>query len=202
VTQNLPEGMPVPKVPIDVQVVADAADEYGVSRADLVATLEDIDAYLVDNARDVHARTTGELGKEALVFEGVHFAVLYVDPDEWIELRVELDLGEDVWWAAKTSHAGETERIVGAIDRLEFVDELATNDLLVTPTPIVGDLVDAGLSHRQAAIQALRMEGDSQERIGEKMGIATGTVKSHCDRIDRKIERARRLLELVESDSA
>lgn len=200
--RNLPEDMPVPKVPIDVRIVADAADTYGVARADLVATLEDIDAYLANNADDIHTRAITELGEEALIFEDGHFEVLYVDPDEWAEIRNQLDLPEDRWQAAKTTHVNEAEKIIHGIDRLEAVAELATNEKLVMPTPMVGALMEAGLSHRQASIQALRMEGDTQERIGEKEGIATGTVKSHCDRIDRKIERAERLLELVASDAA
>lgn len=41
------------------------------------------------------------------------------------------------------------------------------------------------------------MTGHSHERIAEKLVIAPGTVKSHCDRIDRNIERAEKLLGLV-----
>lgn len=199
--QDLPDDMPVPKVPIDVQIVAETADEFGVDRADLVELLEDIYEYLGDNAQEIHTRAITELGEAALLFEGVHFEALYVDPDEWTEIREQLTLPERRWKAAKTSHNKEGERIIDSLDRPEAVDELATNDVLIMPTPIVAALKEAGLSQRQAAIQAMRMAGDSQKRISQKMGIATGTVKSHCDRIDRKIEQAERLLEVIENGS-
>lgn len=200
--QNLPEDMPVPKVPIDAQIIADAADSVGVERSRLVETLEDIHAYLATHAEEIHTRTLTEFGEKALVFEGGHFEVLYADPDEWIELRQRLELSEDLWQAAKMSHSGEAERIIEAIDRLESPKEVATNEAFVMPTPLVGQLITAGLSQRQATIQTLRMRGDSHDRIGQKLGIATGTVKSHCDRIDTKIKQAKQLLELVESESS
>lgn len=198
----IPEDVPIPKVPIEVTIVADAADEYDVDARRLVERLEDIHAHVAERARELTEQYTREFGSDAVLVRAGVQQHLYVDPDEWPELRSRLDLDGDVASAARAAHDRQCSRYVETLDGVERVPSLETNDVLVVAPPIVQDLLEAGLSLRQANVQALRMRGDSQARIAEKLGIAEGTVKSHCDRVDRKIERAERLLELVERPDA
>lgn len=195
---DVPDDVPVPKVPIDVQVVADAADEHGVDSTTLVETLEAVDAHLAERARDLTEQSVRELGDDAIIIQVDIQQHLYVDPNEWDEIRDHLDLAEDVASAVKTAHDGQFNLYVEQVDRVEPVPALANTDVLVMPPPIVQDLVEAGLSRRQASVQSLRMQGATHDRMAEKIGLAPGTIKSHCDRIDRKIDQAEKLLDLVE----
>ncbi|MFB9804571.1 sigma factor-like helix-turn-helix DNA-binding protein [Haladaptatus pallidirubidus] len=68
------------------------------------------------------------------------------------------------------------------------------------PSHVLSGLIRSGLSRRQAETQVLRMEGKTQAEIGEELGLGTGTVKSHCHRIDAKVREATKLLELVEKE--
>ena len=123
---------------------------------------------------------------------------LYVDPGEWDELGEELGLDPVIVSAAKDIHKRQSDLYADRLDDYERDPALETNDVLVMATPAVQDWIDAGLSRRQAFVQTLRAEGDTQERIAQKIGIAIGTVKSHCDRVDRKIDQARQLVSLAE----
>lgn len=189
--------IPTPRVPIDVGIVEEVAGEYGVGQTDLVEALETVDAHVAERARDLTERSVRELGEDAVVFRADVQQHLHVEPDEYEEIRAQLDLEGDVTKAVRAAHDRQCDRYAERIDGVERPSTLANYDVLVMATPVVQELLEAGLSHRQANVQALRMTGDSHRRIGEKLGVAPGTVKSHCDRIDRKIERAETLLELV-----
>lgn len=199
---DFPEDMPVPNVPIDARIIADVADEHGLDRAEFADALETIHAELAERAADLTAESVREFGDEAVVFRADLQQLLAVEPDVWTELGDPLDLPAEVLHAAGAVHEAQARQYEERLDGVERSDRVATADVLVMPTPIVQELIDAGLSYRQALVQALRMAGDTQERIAEKIGIATGTVKSHCDRIDRKIERAEKLLELVHGEES
>jgi len=199
---DVPEGMPVPKVPIDVTVIAEVAAEYDVDTTRLVETLEEVYRHVGERTRDLTEESTSRFGDEALLLEMEQepYQHLYVHPDEWTEIGDELDLDESVVDAARAAHNRESERIADEVGWYEPVPHLETNDLLVMPAPIIQDLTGAGLSHRQAFVQTLRMRGDTHEKISTKMNVTKGAIKSHCDRIDRKVERAERLLALVGED--
>jgi len=200
---GIPDDMPIPKVPVDMQLIADVADQQGIDVTRLVEALEAIHDHVAQRARDLTERYTEEFGDDALIFQADLQQNLYVDPDEWDELRAELQLESSVFRAAKITHDRQPNRYADRLDRpVERVPELETNDVLVMVTPPIQDWVEAGLSLRQAYVQTLRTKGDTQERIGQKIGIATGTVKSHCDRIDRKIDQARQLVTLADEHGA
>lgn len=195
---GVPEDMPIPKVPIEMEIIADIADQRGIDVVRLVEALEEIHDHVTERARDLTERYTEEFGYEALVFQADIQQHLYVDPNEWDELGEELGLDPEVIRAAKVIHDHQSDLYEDRLDRCERVPALETNDVLVMATPPVQDWLDAGLSRRQAFVQTLRVKGDTQERIGQKIGISIGTVKSHCDRIDRKIDQARQLVRLAE----
>jgi DNA-binding CsgD family transcriptional regulator len=197
---DVPEDMPIPKVPIDVTTIAEVAEEYDIDAARLVETLEEVYRHVGERARDFTEESTSRFGEEAVLLEMEQepYQHLYVVPDEWIEIGDELDLDESIRDAARAAHNRESERIAEEVDWYEPVSHLETNDVLLMPAPIIQDLTEGGLSHRQAFAQALRMRGDTHGEMSTKMSVTKGAVKSHCDRIDRKIERARRLLALVE----
>lgn len=197
---DLPDDMPLPKVPIRTKLIRDIADEHGVERATLVETLEKIhNDDLIEHGAEVHERYTDEWGDNAVILNTGIWEVLYVYPSEWEELRDRLALDDDVYRAVKACHQREAGRLIDDVGSAEATDYLQTNDKLITRTPLVSKLVEAGLSPQQASVQALRMAGITQERIAERLGNATGTIKSHCDRIDRKIEQARKLVDLVDT---
>ena len=200
VPDDVPEKMPIPKVPIDVTTIAEVAEEYNVDATSLVETLEEVYRHVGERARDLTEESTSRFGDEAVLLEMEQepYQHLYVVPDEWIEIEDELNLDESIRDAARAAHNRESERITEDIDWYEPVPHLETNDVLLMPAPIIQDLTEAGLSHRQAFAQTLRMRGDTHEEMSTKMNVTKGAVKSHCDRIDRKIEQARHLLDLVE----
>ena len=195
---GVPDDMPIPNVPIHWQIIADVAEEHDINVTWLAESLEEIHDHVAERARDLTERYTEELGDEALVFQADIQQFLYVDADEWAEIGDQLALDEAVISAAKAVHDDQCSRIVESVDEAEWVPRLETNDMLVMATPPIQDWREAGLSLRQALVQTLRTKGDTQERIGQKMGIATGTVKSYCSRIDRKIAQARQLVTLAD----
>lgn len=194
---ELSDTVPLAAVPIRSDNLAAVANEYTIDAKVLAETLEEIQEHLSEYAVDIHERYTSEWGDNAIILDAVIWEAVYVYQDEWNELRDRLDIDGDLYVPAREYHLRETSRLIDEVEEAESVDYLRTNDYLIMPTPLVARLMDAGLSRQQALVQALRMAGNSQEDIGNHLGNATGTVKSHCDRIDQKIERARKLLALV-----
>lgn len=197
-TDTLPTDVPLRQVPTEGEQISEIANEYGIEESVLVNALNAIQADLGDYAPDIHRRYTAEWGDNAIIVDAVIWEVIYVYRSEWEEIRERLELAEDVYKAANAAHQRVVEWLIAAVDEASEADYLQTNAVLIMPTPLVGNLLSAGLSRRQAQVEALRMAGNSHKQIGEKLGNATGTVKSHCDRIDRKLEQARHLIELVD----
>lgn len=193
------DDVPLSRIPVETKICGAIAEEYGLERSRLVGTLEAIQEDLSDRAVDIHGRYTAEWGDNAIIMDTVIWEAIYVYSDEWDELRERLDLEEELFEAAMAYHGHLVDRLIQTVEAAEAAAYLQTNAVLVMPTPMVGNLLRAGLSRRQAMVQALRLEGDSQSRIAAKLDNATGTIKSHCDRIDRKIEEARHLVDLVDS---
>lgn len=177
--------------PIPDELVAEVADRRGADPDVLGETLAAIHADLVDGADAIlgHYRSTG--GPEALSGPDGLAEVVFVSSGQWDRLPTDLDEGERR--AAKAVHAAYA-RDLGAGDA-----HLEASDPLVMPSEAVGTLVRAGLSRRQAEVQVLREGGLTQAEVGDRLGLATNTVKVHCHRIDAKVENARRLLDVVES---
>lgn len=46
-------------------------------------------------------------------------------------------------------------------------------------------------------MQLLRDSGPTQAEVGDRLGLATNTVKVHCHRVDTEVADANRLLDLV-----
>lgn len=178
-------------VPIPTGTVATVADRRGIDPAGLGETLAAIHAALVDGADAIlgHYRSTD--GPEALSGADGLAEAVFVAPEQWAQLPTDLDERERA--AAKAVHAAHA-RDLGASEA-----DLEEYDPLVTPSQAVGTLVRAGLSRRQAEVQVLRDGGLTQAEIGDRLGLATNTVKVHCHRIDTKVENARRLLDVVGS---
>lgn len=176
-------------VPIPARVVTAVAARNLIDEDDLWRALETIHGDIADGADAIidHYRST-DAPDAVTVADGLA-TVVFVDERTWN--RSARDLPDDLRAAAKAAHA-EFAREVGAEpDREGTVP-------LVMPSREVGELVRAGLSQRQAEVQVLRDRGLTQREVGERLGMATNTVKVHCHRIDEKVEDARRLLELVE----
>ena len=129
--------------------------------------------------------------REELPF-GLYDPVLFVDAETWDQSAQAVP--EEIRTAAKAAHA-EFARELDVDDAT-----LAAFDPLVVPSRAVGELVRGGLSQRQAEVQVLRDAGYTQREVGERLGMATNTVKVHCHRIDTKVENAKRLIELVEGE--
>jgi ATP/maltotriose-dependent transcriptional regulator MalT len=119
-----------------------------------------------------HHRST-DAPDPVTVADGLGTAI-FVDEETWN--RSAVDVPGELRAAAKAVHAEFAREVGTEYDREGTVP-------LVMPSRAVGQLVRAGLSQRA---------------VGERLGMATNTVKVHCHRIDAKVEEARRLVELVE----
>ncbi len=176
------------------EIVRDTADKFEIPGQELLDALEEIDEYVKSDAEFIKTRSVTKVSggeDDAVIADAGHFMVLYVPPHQWDEIQVETDLSGDYLKAAKEIHT-EFARRVGADEEM-----LATHDALLLPTPKIHQLTRAGLSRKQAEVQALRMKGATHETIGDELGIAVGTVKSHCRRIDEKIRQAKKLVQLT-----
>ncbi|WP_458206141.1 sigma factor-like helix-turn-helix DNA-binding protein [Haladaptatus sp. NG-SE-30] len=184
----------VEDVPIPRDIVGDVADRQAVSDTDLTEALATIHDDLIDGADAIHEYYVSENdGNRAPLIGGDGLVeVIFVDPERWTQMAERLGLSDDIGTATKAAHAAYAKRL-GAEEHV-----LAGRDALVMPAHILSRLVRAGLSPRQAEVQVLRMEGTTQEEIGDKLGLEVGTVKSHCHRVDQKVAEARRLLTLLD----
>ena len=176
--------------PVPDDLVSTVAQQRGIDRDDLRSTLSANHSDLVEGADAIlgHYRSTGG---ESLAGPDGLAEVVFVAPEQWVRLPTDLD--EPTRAAAKAVHAAYA-RELGASEA--DLDDL---DSLVMPSEAVGTLVRAGLSRRQAEVQVLRDAGLTQAEVGDRLGLATNTVKVHCHRIDAKVENARRLLDVVGS---
>lgn len=174
-----------------------AAERYDIPESQLLDTLEQVDEMLAQDSMALHDFYVEEHGDEysepEIIVDGGHFEVLYIYPEDWNDFQSDLGLSDDEKMAASKAH-NDTAQRMGADENV-----LGTMGALVMPHPIVSRLLSAGLSRRQAEVQALRMDGATQERISDELGMALGTVKSHCRRVDEKIEQAEDLMEILES---
>jgi DNA-binding CsgD family transcriptional regulator len=180
----------VDDVPIPATYVTSVAARNLIDESELTDALASIHERMVDGADAIHEQYRSEDNPEPVAVADGLATVVFVASETWEQVLA--DVPEQLRTPAKTTHA-EFAR--------EFdVDEeqLGGYDPLVMPSQEVGELVRAGLSRRQAEVQVLRDAGYTQREIGEKLGMATNTVKVHCHRIDAKVEDAKRLVELVE----
>lgn len=197
VPDQVPDDMPIPKAPIGMTIVDEVADEFNVDLLEFVEILDAIENYTAEHARDITERYTSKFVDDPIIMQKTIQQDLYVDSDEWTEIGEELNLTENQVRAAKEAHDRESRRIENEADWYERSPKLETQDVLVMTPPLVQDLIDGGLSNRQALVQAARMKGKTHDQIGTMLAMAPGTVKRHCSRIDRKIERAEKLIETV-----
>lgn len=196
--REMPDDMPIVRAPIDTNISLDVVAEEGLDLHGFVDSLNEIASYVAEHARDITVRNTPTYVDDPVIMRKTIQQHLYVAPDEWEEIGTELDLSVDHRRAAKEAHDRESRRLEAETDWYDRSPELETHDVLAMSPPVVQDLIEGGLSPRQAHVQVARMAGKSHEHIGQMMGMAPGTVKSHCHRIDRKIDRAERLLDAIE----
>jgi len=181
------EDVPIPRTHVTSVAARNLVDEGEL--ADALASIHD---HMVDGADAIHQHYRSKDNPEPVAVADGLATVVFVTEATWEQVLS--DVPEELRAPAKATHA-EFAR--------EFdVDEesLGEYDPLVMPSREVGELVRAGLSRRQAEVQVLRNRGLTQRKIGEKLGMATNTVKVHCHRVDTKVENAERLLELVGAD--
>ena len=176
-------------VPIPARVVTAVAARNLIDEDDLWQALETIHRDIAEGADAIidHYQLT-DAPDAVSVADGLA-TVVFVDERTWN--RSAADLPDELRTAAKAAHAEFAREVRAEPDSEGTVP-------LVMPSREVGELVRAGLSQRQAEVQVLRDRGLTQREVGERLGMATNTVKVHCHRIDAKVEDARRLLELVE----
>jgi DNA-binding CsgD family transcriptional regulator len=178
-------------VPIPTALVERVADERSVDADALADLLAATYADLVDGADAIRTHYREEGHPAALDVGDGLATVLFVPADQWGSPVVSEYRGE-LRDAARAVHEAFA-RQRGASE-----EALAEFDALVVPSETLGRLVRAGLSRRQAEVQVLRGRGVTQAAIGDRLGMATNTVKVHCHRVDTKCEHARQLLALVE----
>jgi DNA-binding CsgD family transcriptional regulator len=181
------EDVPIPKAHVTSVAARNLVDE-----GDLAEALASIHERMVDGADAIHEHYRSEDTPEPVAIADGLATVVFVTGQTWEQVLTEVP--EKLRGPAKATHA-------------EFAEEFdvdgrrpAGYDPLVMPSREVGELVRAGLSRRQAEVQVLRNRGLTQREIGEKLGMATNTVKVHCHRVDTKVGNAKRLLDLVGTD--
>jgi DNA-binding NarL/FixJ family response regulator len=175
--------------PFPGSVLAAVADSHDLDESALAEAVETVHESMGDGADAIlqHYRSTATTppttARDGLV------AVIRVPQTTWE--TVGPDLSDEVRTAVRAAHAVFADRL-----GVDSPDDDSTVPL-VTPSATVGRLVRAGLSRRQAEVQVLRDAGLTQAEIGDRLGIATNTVKVHCHRIDTKVENARLLVASV-----
>jgi DNA-binding CsgD family transcriptional regulator len=177
--------------PIPSSVVETVAERQAVDVTVLADAVESLHGSMVDGADAIHLQYRSTGGPPAHVARDGLVAVVFVPVATWNQVTADLD--EEIRTAVRAVHA-EFATDVGA----SVVEAAGSGVPLVVPSETVGRLVRSGLSRRQAEVQVLRDAGLTQAAVGERLGIATNTVKVHCHRIDEKVADARRLLRHVE----
>lgn len=176
-------------VPVPTRVVTAVAARNLIDEDDLWRALETIHGDTVEGADAVLDRYQSTGAPDAVTVADGLATVVSVDEATWN--RSASDVPADLRAAAKAAHAEFASEVGAEPDGEGTVP-------LVMPSREVGELIRAGLSRRQAEVKALRDRGLTQREVGDRLGMATNTVKVHCHRIDAKVEDAKRLLELVE----
>lgn len=185
-TEYVATGVPIPE-----PLLSDVAAEYSVSESALGDALTRIHGDLVEGADAIHQYyQSGDTASSIRTPHGLA-EVIFIPSQMWRHIPTELT--DEMRTAVKDVH-GEFARSLGASE-----ETLTTTDPLVMPSAEIGNLTRAGLSRRQAEVQLLRNAGLTQAEIGNRLGLATNTVKVHCHRIDTKVTNANRLLDLVET---
>jgi DNA-binding CsgD family transcriptional regulator len=177
--------------PIPESHIATVASEYSVGERELTEALERIYGDLFEGADAIHQYSQSRDDPSSFVVADGIAEVIFIPSQMWDQLQT--DLNDEMRAAAKAVHA-EFARDLGISTEPSITDEP-----FVMPSESVGKLVRAGLSPRQAEVQVLRNAGLTQAEIGDRLGMATNTVKVHCHRVDAKVTSAKQLLSLVEA---
>jgi DNA-binding CsgD family transcriptional regulator len=180
--------------PLLNDVVEDTADTHTVSKADISEAVAAVYDDLVDGANAIHKHYVDETDDESLspiITEQGRVEVIFIEPEMWDQMAVRFDFPSDVEGATKAAH--ETYALAVGADENAVVERAA----LVMPSYLLAGLTHAGLSRRQAEVQILRMNDHTHEAISDTLDMEIGTVKSHCHRIDQKINAAESLLDLI-----
>ncbi|WP_458208738.1 LuxR C-terminal-related transcriptional regulator [Haladaptatus sp. NG-SE-30] len=176
--------------PISESHIAIVASEHSVSESELSEAIERIYGNLFEGADAIHQHYQSEDNPPSYLAADGIAEVIFITSQMWD--RYQNDLSDDMRPAVKAVHA-EFARDIGASTEIP-----ASRDPFLMPSSVVGELVRAGLSPRQAEVQVLRNAGLTQTEIGNRLGMATNTVKVHCHRIDTKVANANLLLDLVD----
>jgi DNA-binding CsgD family transcriptional regulator len=171
--------------------IATVASEHSVEESELTEALERIYKNLFEGADAIQRHYRSKDDRSSFVAADGIAEVIFISSQMWDQLQP--DLTDEMQAAAKAVHA-EFARNLGMPAGPSAADEP-----FVMPSESVGELVRAGLSPRQAEVQVLRNTGLTQAEIGDRLGMATNTVKVHCHRVDTKVTNAKQLLSLVES---
>ena len=187
-TEQASNGTPIP----ESHIVA-VASEHAVSESALSEAIERTYGDLFEGADAIHQHYQSEDNLPSYVAANGIAEVIFITTQLWD--RYQNDLSDETRAAVKAVHA-EFARDIGA-----STEAPESYDPFVMPSRTVGELVRAGLSPRQAEVQVLRTAGLTQMEVGDRLGMATNTVKVHCHRIDTKVANANRLLDLVETET-
>lgn len=185
-TEHVATGVPIPE-----HLLPDAASEYSISESALADALTRIHDDLVEGADAIHQYYQSDDDAPSISTADGLAEVIFVSPKMWNQVPTELT--DEMRTAVKAVHR-EFARSLGASE-----ETLTTADPLVMPSAEIGEFTRAELSRRQAEVQVLRNAGLTQAEVGDRLGLATNTVKVHCHRIDTKVTNAKRLLDLVET---
>ena len=183
------------EAPLPKDTMREVAERLDIDFYDFAKAAAEIHQSLYEDADDVAGYYQREFTNDPIIEDGGYYLVLFVNQEEWDVIKDESDLPEYTVDGVQMAH-NQTAKEMDAP-----VNTLRAHEAMLIPHPTVSKLMRAGLSQKQAEVQALRMNGATQEDIGDELSMATGTVKSHCKRIDEKIRKAERLMELVHDDT-
>ncbi|MFD1644403.1 helix-turn-helix transcriptional regulator [Haloarchaeobius litoreus] len=178
--------------PFSSSLVSDTARDHGVDPGHLADVLATIHDDLADSGDAIQKHYDDEYDQPWHTTDDGLATVLFVGTGVWSQLTDRLDLPARDRDAAMAVHAAFAQAVMD--------ESVPGSDAVVVPSPTVATLVNAGLSPRQAQVQALRDGGNTQQAIATELGLDLGTVKTHCYRIDRKVREAEALLDAVESE--
>jgi DNA-binding CsgD family transcriptional regulator len=185
-SEDTPANLPIPE-----RIIADVALEHAVSESTLTDILARIHNDLVEGADAIQQYYRSEYTAPSISAADGLVEVIFAPTEMWKQLPT--DLTDEMRAAAKAVHAAFAKPLVTS------EEGFSTADPLVMPSAEIGELTRAGLSPRQAEVQILRNAGLTQAEIGDRLGVATNTVKVHCHRIDTKVANAKQLVALVET---
>lgn len=196
------DGEDVAELTVSRRAVSKALDDSRNIEADeLLDALENVNDVL-KTASDViysHYTEEAEGGREEwLIAENGERAALYVHHgEEWDRLLDEAGVGdEELGTAVKRAHQQQA--------RYDGADEntLGAVDAMVVWQPDVADLVQAGLTLKEARAHVLRVEGYTQEEIAGEMNLpSTSAAKNTLYRGDQKVREAKRLVSAAGVDT-